>query len=251
MKKVFIIFAFATLLLASCNKSDGSTYVQAIVTVCGGEGERCTLNLDDNTVLVPDNLTKNPYSKECRALTQYKDFGSYDTLGIVGKQFRKISIITLDTVLTKGLAPNLGATQNDLIYGTDPIDTYRSWLTVVEDGYVTLHFTAFWGYPGTVHSINLVKDTDPEDPFHFELRHNYNGDNVQSGYRRCDGVVAFNIKEMLEKYPAQGTYDITLTYNSNVHQAKHSVTFHYTPGASAILGSDESNVSLFFSKNIE
>lgn len=235
MKKILIIFAFATLFLASCNKSDGSTYVQAIVTVCGDQGEKCTFNLDDNTVLVPDNLERNPYAKECRALTQYKDFGSYDTLGIVGKQFRKISVISVDSVLTKDLAPDLGATQNDLVYGTDPIDLYRSWLTVVEDGYVTIHFTGKWGYPGTVHSINLVKDTDPEDPFHFELRHNYNGD-VFSPYRFINGVAAFNIQEVLAKNP-QSTYDIRLTYKG--HDRDKDITFHYTPGATATLGNEE------------
>jgi len=238
MKKILIIFAFATLFLSSCNKGDGSTYVQAIVTVCGEQGERCTLNLDDNTVLVPDNMERNPYAAECRALTQYKDFGSYDTLGIMGKQFRKVKIITIDSVLTKALAPDLGEIQNDLVYGTDPIDLFNSWLTVVEDGYVTLHFTGRWGYPGTIHSINLVKDTDVADPYHFQLRHNYNGDNL-SPYRFINGVVAFNINEVLAK-ESKGTYDITISYKGH-GDTKKSVTFHYTPGASANLGNDSND----------
>lgn len=249
MKKTFIILALAALAFTSCSKNSGSNLIQAIVTVYGEKPAKCTMHLDDNTVLVPDNVTANPYMDGCRALTLYQDLGETEPNTNDGLKYRKVHIERLDSVLTKNLAPNLGD-DNDAVYGTAPIDTYRSWLTVVEDGFVTLHFTGLWGYPGTVHTINLVKDTDAEDPFHFQLRHNNNGD-VTSPYRRCDGVVAFNIKEMLEKHPGQGTYDITLTYNSIAYGPNHNVTFHYTPGSTAILGSDESNVSLIFSKNIE
>lgn len=233
MRKIIVIAALAVISLASCDKGEKVVTREAIVTVCGGKGEKCTLNLDDNTVLVPENVTTNPYGNECRALTIYNDKGGTNPVGTDSREYRKVELIRIDSVLTKSLAPNLGKEQNDEVYGTDPIELYNSWLTVVEDGYVTLHFLGMWGYPGTTHSINLVKDTDPKDPFHFELRHNYNGDIPTGGLFR-KGIAAFSIKEIMSKYP-QGSYKVTLTYQG--HDAVKDVVFNYTPGTSATIGS--------------
>jgi len=235
MKKLLILFTLAALVFSSCNKGDGVVLTRAIVTVCGEGSAKPTLNLNDNTVLIPTNLDRNPYAAECRALTIYQDKGQTEPNESGSKkQYRSVKLYRIDSVLTKALAPNLGA-DNDPVYGTDPIDLYRSWLTVCEDGYITLHFLARWGFPGTIHTINLVKGTDSEDPYHLELRHNANGDNVVSGYRYAQGIAAFNIKELLTQ-PAGTTYDFSISYKG--HYATKTVYFHYTPGERAVLTGD-------------
>lgn len=238
MKKISIIFGclMAASAFVSCQKDNGTVVnTEAVVTVKEDAGKNCYFQLDDNTVVIPENLSANPFGKEVRAYTLYADKGETEPNGATAGKYRRAQVAVLDSILTKQTAPNLGKEQNDLVYGCDPIDIYRSWISVVEDGYVTLHFCARWGRTGipVVHTINLVRDTDSSDPFTFELRHNYNGDPAQAGYFR-DGLVAFNIRDILAK-ESRSTYDITLKYVGELGDKE--VVFHYTPGTSCALGS--------------
>lgn len=220
--------------LISCSKDNGTAYnTQAIVTVKGDSD--CYFQVDESTVAIPENISTNPYGKEVRAYTLYLDKGETEPNGAGATKYRRVNVQYLDSILTKKTAPNLGKEQNDAVYGKDPIDIYKSWMTVVEDGYVTLHFCAKWGrstYP-VVHTVNLVRDTDSSDPYTFELRHNYQGDTgAEFGYFR-DGVVAFNIKDILAK-ESKSSYDITLKYIGELGDKE--IVFHYTPGTSCALG---------------
>jgi len=230
----------AALSIVSCSKQGEASYnTQAVVTVKGTGSEQCYFQVDEGTIAVPENISKNPYGKEVRAFTLYLDKGEAKGAQ-AGMKYRNVKVAYLDSILTKKPAPNLGEKQNDEVYGTDPIDIYNSFMTVVEDGYVTLKFCAKWGYstplPDRYHTINLVRDTKKDDPYYFELRHNYCKDiEAPMGYYR-DGVVAFNIKDILAK-ETKSTYDITLSYIS--HYGTKTIVFHYTPGTSYSLGASD------------
>ena len=44
----------------------------------------------------------------------------------------------IDSILTKQIAPDLGV-ENDSVYGTDPVDMIRDWVTIAEDGLSLIH----------------------------------------------------------------------------------------------------------------
>ena len=95
-------------------------------------------------------------------------------------------------MLTKFTAPDLG-TGNDEAYGNDPIDIVRDWTTVVEDGFITLRIRAPWGNSSKAHYINMLRNTNGENPYEVELRHDARGD-IYGPSR--DAVVAFNLKDL-------------------------------------------------------
>lgn len=232
MKRFLFAILLAAAILPSCKKSSDSYPVyRAIVTVKGEPGGECLLQLDEKTVLVPDIATF-PYDREKRAHVIYKDKGATDRNG-GGYEYRKVEVGYMDSILTKKPVPSLGQTQDPLVYGCAPIGIYDSWMTVVEDGYITLHFVGLWGaYPILVtHTINLVKDIDSTDPLYFELRHNYNEDiKAPTGYYR-NGVIAFDIHDILDKINAKD-FNIRIKH-VGLAGVDQTVVFHYTRGSSA------------------
>ena len=73
----------------------------------------------------------------------------------------------------------------------DPVEIVRDWVTIAEDGYLTLRFRAKWeGDNRTPHLVNLVTGVNPENPYEVQFRHDTNGD----GQRIWgDGLVAFRL----------------------------------------------------------
>ena len=137
----------------------------------------------------------------------------------------------IDSIRTKPMAPNLGA-ENDTKYGVDPVEIVGDWVTVAEDGYLTLRFRTQWGYPRVVHSVNLIPANNPENPYEVEFRHNANGD---MGGRFGDGLVAFRLNNLPD---TEGdTVKLKLKWKS--FSGEKSVEFDYktraaTPASSAI-----------------
>ena len=85
------------------------------------------------------------------------------------------------------------ADRNDEVYGNDPIEIIRDWVTVAEDGYITLRIRTRWGTSGTNHYVNLLTGTNPDDPYEFELRHDAN-DDVWGEWG--DALIAFNLNNL-------------------------------------------------------
>ena len=84
----------------------------------------------------------------------------------------------------------------------------RDWVTVAEDGYLTLRVRTRWNNPSAVHELNLLTGVNPENPHEFELRHNAHGDtNGEWG----DGLIAFNLNGLPE---LNGTISIKLRWKS-------------------------------------
>lgn len=191
ISNTFIIASTALALTASLqscldkNTSDDSFHTTAIVTVCPGDNGAFTMNLDNSTVLVPSNLNTSPFGgKEVRALVNYTDDDITQS-----SSHRTVHVNWIDSILTK--KPVLtGGPEADTKYGDDPIEIVNDWMTVAEDGYITLRVRTLWGDPATKHLISLIAGTNPENPCELELRHNANGDiHGVPG----DALIAFNL----------------------------------------------------------
>lgn len=199
-----LLILASTTAFQSCDNDDETyfelSYPTALVTVCPDENEGFVMQLDNETTLFPTNMTKSPFgSKEVRALVNYTEDNNYpDGTGVF--------VNWIDSIRTKTPAMTLG--ENDIQFGNDPIEIVKDWVTIAEDGYLTLRFRTVWGNSMIPHQINLITGINPDDPFELELRHNAYGD---LNGRYADGIVAFN----LNKLPHIGdNTKITLHWNS-------------------------------------
>lgn len=186
------ILAGAFTLQSCLDDDDNNCYryslPNALVTVKHASDNLLFLQLDDSTTLLPCNVKTSPFGeKEVRALVNYtpvdEPSGEFD---------QAIHINWIDSILTKPIAPDLGE-ENDKVYGTDPVEIVNDWVTIAEDGYLTLRFRTLWGGYGERHFVNLLLSQNPENPYEVEFRHNAYGDVYgEPG----DGLVAFKLDEL-------------------------------------------------------
>lgn len=178
----------------SCNDNDEyyneHWYANALVTVKNASDNSVYLQLDDKTTLYPTNLKSSPFGgKEVRALTYFQetegDKKSYD---------KAVHVYWLDSILTKSAVPALAtAEENKEKYGEDPVEIVKDWVTLAEDGYLTLRFRTTWSNNGKTHYVNLLTGVNAENPYEVEFRQNANGDTQGI---LADGLVAFNLKDL-------------------------------------------------------
>ncbi len=120
--------------LSSCtNDDDDIALLQptALVTVRPTDGDAFTLQLDNTTSLYPSNMNSSPFGdKEVRALVNYTD-------EVDCGDARSVHINWIDSIRTKMPVPDLGI-ENDERYGNDAIEIVKDWVTIAEDGYLTL-----------------------------------------------------------------------------------------------------------------
>lgn len=231
---------FTSLTFQSCLDDDDYNYgyltPNALVTVKPVSDNSFFLQLDDTTTLLPVNITSSPYgNKEVRALVNCREVNE------PAEGYSKAVYVNwIDSILTKQIAPDLGV-ENDSVYGTDPVDMIRDWVTIAEDGYLTLRFRTNWGDRNKAHFVNLLASQDPANPYEVEFRHNAYGDvyGVEG-----DGLVAFNLDSLPD---TEGkTVKLKLKWKSPV--GDKSVEFDYctrkaTPGKSSI-GDERSVLNL-------
>ncbi|MFJ1473399.1 NigD1/NigD2 family lipoprotein [Capnocytophaga cynodegmi] len=182
-----LITAFS---LQSCLKDDKITDLRptAVVTVRPQADDTFFLQLDDVTRLNPTNMKKSPFGKkEVRALVKYTK-ESNDTKS----KAQNVRIHWIDSIRTKQPVPNLG-TDNNTKYGNDPIEIVRDWLTVAEDGYLTLRVRTQWSRANVKHNINLVTGVNSQNPYELELRHDAKGD---IGGPMGEAIIAFNLNDL-------------------------------------------------------
>ncbi len=237
MKKISCFFAvlgmFTSMItfLSCSSDNDGPVvvYTNALVTVKpNADNTLVYLQLDDNTTLFPINMSKSPFgTKEVRALTNYTKSEGY-----VGPYTYGVNVNWIDSILTKPMVTNYGEDDNWKKYGSDEIEIVNDWVTVAEDGYLTLRFRTIWGN-GAVHYVNLVYREDSNNPYTVQFYHNANGD--KSGLMG-DGMVAFKLDELPD---TEGkTVDLTLQWKS--YSGMKSTTFKYcTRKAYNTLSSDK------------
>ena len=146
MKKIRISILTMGLIVAlmsfmSCNDDcswDDVRRPTALVTVYPNGAEGFTMQLDDKTVLVPTNLKASPFGeKTVRALVNYEDETA------TNGSYRNVKINWIDSIRTKNPVMTLG--DDDLkVYGNDPVEIMRDWVTVAEDGFLTLRLRTLW-----------------------------------------------------------------------------------------------------------
>lgn len=218
------------MLFPSCLKDNDTDvnrlYPNALVTVKQAADKTVFLQLDEKTTLLPVNLKSSPFGgKEVRALVNYKKSDES-----AQNYTQAVYVNWIDSIRTKPMAPNLGA-KNTEAYGNDPAEIVRDWVTIAEDGYLTLRFRTLWGYPRTVHYVNLLPAENPENPYEVEFRHNARGDLYG---HVADGLVAFK----LDKLPDTKGKTVKLKLKWKSFNGEKSVEFDYctqkaTPAKSA------------------
>lgn len=242
-KKLLIAIAavVGSVSLQSCLDDDDNNYSMrfpnALVTVKTAADEFVFLQLDDKTTLLPTNLKKSPYNnKEVRALVNYDEVD--EPSGIYSQA---VHVNWIDSILTKPFAPDLGE-ENDAVYGTDPVEIVNDWVTIAEDGYLTLRFRTIYGNSSKPHFVNLLKSNDPDAPYEVEFRHNANGDIYGTD---GDGLVAFK----LDGLPDTEGKTVKLKLKWKSFSGEKSAEFDYctrkavTPQSSAI-ASARNNLNL-------
>lgn len=227
------------LVLPSCLDDDDDVnrlYPNALVTVKEAADETVFFQLDDNTTLLPVNITTHPYdSKEVRALVNYEEVDDssqeYD---------QAVRVNWIDSIRTKPMAPNLGE-DNDDVYGDDPVEIVPDWVTIAEDGYLTLRFRTIWSHQGVTHYVNLIPANNPDNPYELEFRHDARGD--VSG-RVGDGLVAFR----LDQLPDTEGETVKLKLKWKSFNAEKSMEFDYrtraASPASAAIAAERSVIPL-------
>ncbi len=205
-----IIIGTAMLIfLPACSLSNNDyslQYPNALVTVRPLNDTAFVMQLDDTTVLRASNIQKPPFGKrEVRALVNYSNATMRDSL-------RYVHVNWIDSIRTKQPVPTAGA-QNDSLYGNDAIEIVRDWVTVAEDGYLTLRLRTYWGNTGKTHYINLLTGVNPDNPYEIELRHNANGDNAT---RQGDALIAFNLNDLAAAADKGRKVKLTLRWKSFV-----------------------------------
>lgn len=228
-KKWFVVLmaAVASLGFQSCLDDDDDKYAMllpnALVTVKNASDNSCYLQLDERTTLLPVNMKSSPFGgKEVRALVNYSNVDEPS-----GAYSQAVYVNWIDSLLTKPMAPNLGEAENDEVYGDDPVEMVADWVTIAEDGYLTLRFRTMWGNPSQKHFVNLISTNNPEDPYEVEFRHNAYGDTYgQAG----DGLVAFSLASLPD---TEGkTVKLTLKWHS--FTGEKSVQFDYCTRQSSL-----------------
>ena len=216
MKSKYFMPALAAtmaLILPSCLDSDDNNTLAtptAIVTVCPAIDETFVMQLDDATQLIPVNMKKSPFgNKEVRALVNYTEVEE----GSRAYTTRNVEVNWLDSIRTKLpviITPSEDEEEdeNDTL-GDDPIEIVNDWVTVAEDGYLTLRFRTLWGLTNIPHHINLVTGINPDDPFEFELRHDAKGDTYGNP---GDALIAFNLNHLSSEF--KEVEHITLRWKS-------------------------------------
>ena len=176
------------------------------------------MQLDDKTTLLPVNVTKSPFGdKEVRALTT---FAKVDDAHVGYSAAAKVYAV--DSILTKQMAPSTA--DNAAAYGEDPLEIVRDWVTICEDGYLTLRFRTKWGGTAT-HSINLVASGNADNPYEVELRQDAKGD-TQGAFG--DALVAFNLSSL----PDTNGKTVKLKIKWKSYSGDKSVEFDYCSRAS-------------------
>lgn len=180
------------MMLPSCLNDDDSSELlrpTALVTVCPNADGSFIMPLDDETQLVPTNLKSSPFgTKEVRALVNYTE----TNVSPQDKKTRNVEVNWLDSIRTKLPVETLGE-QDASKFGNDPVEIVQDWVTVAEDGYLTLRIRALWSSPHATHVLNLVTGTNPKDPYELELRHDAKGDKNGSW---GDALIAFNLNKL-------------------------------------------------------
>ncbi len=230
-RKIFSLrqmFRTLTLLVAavaafvSCSSDDDNYYPvcpagwnMAIVTVKHSADSVAFLQLDDSTTLYPQNVSNSIFGgKEVRAFVYFSVVNQNNS-----KYSYAVTVHKMDSVLTKQTVPTLGS-ENDKVYGKDPLEIMKGFPTVCEDNYLTLCISTLFGNTGMRHLVNLVTGVNADDPYEVELRQNANGD---TNGKTSSATVAFSLKNL----PKTGGKTVKLKVKYQSFSGEKTAEFDY------------------------
>ena len=131
----------------------------------------------------------------------------------------------MDSIRTKWPVPYIEE-QNDRLYGNDPVEIVRDWVTVAEDGYLTLRIRTLWGDRNVKHHVNLLTGKNADDAFEVELRHNAMGD-VRGHVG--DALIAFNLNQLPRNGQDAVKLKVHWTSFSGPKSAEFDLQLHPSP----------------------
>lgn len=209
-------------IFTSCEEKDveRSPLYNGLVTIRYTEGDLLYFQLDDVRTLYPVNMNTGKFWVDGqRALINFYVVDE-DDRGFTDAVY----VNWIKPILTKATVESKGV-ENDVVYGKDPVEIVRDWVTVVEDGYLTLRFRTYWS-GGVTHTVNLLTGVNPDNPYEVEFRHNDYGD---YDYYVGDGLVSFD----LSKLPDTGGKIVKLKLKWISFSGPKSVEFDYCTSKSS------------------
>lgn len=211
----------AIFFLSSCSKDEHTPVkptrlVTALVTYQDFESG-VLMQLDDSTSLSPSNLEPGLYdNKTVRALVQYFK----ETSDIAGEE-NSVKVFAIDTIRTKPASEDMGEL-NESLYGRDKLEIVKDWVTIGEDGYLTLKVRTHRGDRSAIHSVYLVRKGEEDGKYNFELRHDADGDVYG---RETDGLIAFDLNELAPSDRSPVTLHLTWDGFHEARSADFKLTF--------------------------
>lgn len=209
-----LIALLGSLLLASCDwgsyddlPADDRQTFDVIVTIKQDADGQTYFQVNDSTVAYPE--TPYPFENEVRAM------GMMNIRPTGKKGLCSCNVHWLEP-LDKGtvIQDHDGIAQE----GIDPVN---SWMTCVEDGYLTVHYKTWWALAPLHHELYLVTGANPEDPYEVELRHDAHKEQHDV---YADGIVYFDLSTLPDT--GDETRKLTLTWRSTQGEMKKA-TFDY------------------------
>ena len=167
---------------------DAPTYLEytAIVTVKQDAAGIICFQLDEDTLLYPSNYTE-PFTRQCRIICGLSWWSNSNQCHLEWMDYLQE-----------------GSVQGESAPEGDGVDIIEDWMTSVEDGYLTLHYSTFWGDGSIAHTLFLVTDENPNDPYEVRLVHQNNSD---AALEEGDGLIYFDLSAL----PRTGGSGRTLT----------------------------------------
>jgi len=223
MRKIFLLFtafAFAAM-MTGCNNDSGENtyYPNYLMTVkTDTTSGQCYLQLDNNTTALPTNVKTNPYGKQVRALGYINEIEP-----MVGLCNKSCHVCWMDSLLTKkSVAPKDTSVWGGG-YGKDAVDILNTWVTILEDNYLTLAFNAYYTVSGHVHTMNLVYLND-SNPYEVMFTHDAHESAEVTYGASFSGTVAFDLRQ-IPNLMKEDSATVIVHYKSPV--GYKSVSFRY------------------------
>lgn len=160
---------------------EGPRTFDAIVTVRKAADDTVYFQLTEDTRVFPLGYD-SPYERPRRLMCSLTKTGR--STGAYGLE---VSIGWMD-FLDEGNISGSGYNGGD-----DPIDLVSDWMTSVEDGFLTLHYSTSWGLKPVAHVFTLLTGTDPSDPYLVVLRHDSRGDRPDTV---AEGLICFDLSSL-------------------------------------------------------
>ncbi len=183
---VAVLSITAVSFLVSCEKAPIQQRLLTAIVTYEDLASGVIFQLDDSTKLVPTNLNTGLYNhKTVRAIVKFLPVLDDDAEN-------KVRVFCVDSIRTKKAVPDMGD-ENDEAYGKDKIEIIRDWVTVGEDGYLTLRIRTYRCSMTAIHYVNLVYLGYENGEYRYELRHDARGDS--EGWV-ADGLIAFDLNEL-------------------------------------------------------